>query len=115
MNKQGIELTMNTIIIAALALLVMLVLIVVFTGGFGDVVGKIKGILGGTDYSNCIVVNNPTVDADGDGYRDDMSYDTSCKVNGKTEKKSCPCDTDKTNPNINLKTDCPSGCDGIKK
>jgi hypothetical protein len=115
MNKNAIELTMNTIIVAALALLVLVVLAVFFTGGFGDVIGKIKGIISGTDDSSCIVMNNPTVDADSDGYHDSQTYETTCKKNGKTVKiQNCRCDINPNDAAIHIDTGCRAGCDGQK-
>ncbi|MBI5065835.1 hypothetical protein HZA97_06365 [Candidatus Woesearchaeota archaeon] len=44
MNKKGAELGLNTIIVAALGLVVLVVLIGFFSGFFGDFTGKIRSL-----------------------------------------------------------------------
>ena len=41
MSKKGVELTLNTIVIAAIVLVVLAVLVLVFTGQMGDFIRKI--------------------------------------------------------------------------
>jgi hypothetical protein len=117
MSKKGVELTMNTIIIAALALLVLVVLVIVFTGSFGDVINKFLGIkMKAIGKADCIVVGQDTAgDADHDGYYDSKKYDYQCKVGGKMQTKQCRCDSEPTNPAVNEDTTCTQDCDENKK
>ncbi len=48
MNKKGAELGLNTIIVAALGLVVLVVLISFFTGFFGDFASQIRSLFGQT-------------------------------------------------------------------
>lgn len=42
MKKKGVELSLNTIIIAIICLIVLAVIIAIFTGSMGDIVQKFK-------------------------------------------------------------------------
>ena len=44
-NKKGVELAFNTIIGAAIALIVFIVIVLIFTGGMGETIDKFKKIL----------------------------------------------------------------------
>ena len=46
-NKRGVELSMNVIIIAILAILVLVILAVFFTGGITNLFNRIKTLYGG--------------------------------------------------------------------
>jgi hypothetical protein len=99
MKKRGIELTLNTIIVAALSLLVLVVLIIAFTGGFGDVFSRLRGLIGqGTAKADCIP-NDIINDEDGDGYHDTNEFEVTCKG----VKKMCKCDTDHSPNSANAK------------
>lgn len=104
MSKKGVELTMNTIVIAALALIVMVVLVIIFTGGFGDISRSFSFLKGKViSKGDCIVIgNNPAKDKDGDGYLDDGKYKvTYTDENGKTqEKDDCACDSNKNDKEV---------------
>jgi len=45
MNKKGMELSMNFIIIAALALIALIVIALIFTGGIDKIIGQQKDIV----------------------------------------------------------------------
>lgn len=108
MNKRGIELTMNTIIIAALSLLVLIVLVIVFTGGFGDTITKLKAIFGKvSNQADCTIIGESINDRDKDGYHDTEKYDRVYKdASGKTqtEKRGCSCDSNSANADVHLDT-----------
>jgi hypothetical protein len=109
MKKKAIELTLNTVIIAALSLLVLIVLMIVFTGGFGDVINKIRGI-GGTvnNQADCVAVGESSLDADHDGYLDKPYKATYKDKDGKTQTANCKCDFAPTDSAIHL--DPTTGC-----
>ena|SRR3989344_2922544 len=44
MDKRGVELSLNVVIVSILAVLVLISLVVFFTFGFGNISNKIKGI-----------------------------------------------------------------------
>lgn len=46
MNKKGISLSMETIVVAAIALFVLIAVIFFFSGAFEDIVKNFKGISG---------------------------------------------------------------------
>ena len=58
MDKKGLELSYNTIILGILVVIVLVVVVVFFIGGFSTVSGKIKNFLGvsvaGTDFEVAI-------------------------------------------------------------
>jgi len=98
--KKGVELAMNTIIIAALALLVLVILILVFTGGFGKIKDSIWGISAKTiGKGDCILIGTDGArDSDGDGYVDDLTYKVKYKGDeGKYVEIKCQCDIDSSN------------------
>lgn len=43
-NKKGVELTMNTMIIAIISLIVLAVILIIFTGSIGESIEGISGI-----------------------------------------------------------------------
>jgi len=56
MRKKGVEISMNTIVIAAIALLVLIVLVLIFTGQTGKFargINDCKGKGGGTSPGDC--------------------------------------------------------------
>ena len=94
-NKKGVELAFNTIIGAAIALIVFIVIVLIFTGGMGETIDKFKKILyKSTGKADCIVVgSDSSKDKDGDGYLDDKSYDVYYKDDkGISTKLTCSCD-----------------------
>ena len=98
MDKKGIELTMNTIIVAALALLVLVVLMLLFTGSFGDFSRTFLGIKDKvTSKADCVVIGGDSAnDKDGDGLHDSKEYDKIIKdEGGEKSTVKCPCDPDK--------------------
>ena len=107
MKKKGVELAMNTIIIAAIALIVLVVVVLIFTGGFGDVSGKFKRILGGVgNQADCVIIgNDPTNDKDDDGYHDSQTYVIKYTQDGNKQEVTCRCDIDGgSNPSTNKDT-----------
>jgi hypothetical protein len=101
MEKKGVELTMNTIIVAALSLLVLIVLAIIFSGGFGDVMSKllhIKSVY--TDREQCIVTPGDPADTNGDGYKDNDKYKVTCPSGSTTNDVPCDC---KDEPSVCLK------------
>lgn len=96
-DKKGMELAMNTIVVAAIALIVLVVVILIFTGGMSETIEKFRNILGkSTGEAACVVVGlDPSKDADGDGYLDDQkkTYTIEYKDNqGKKVTDTCICD-----------------------
>lgn len=104
MNKRGQDISMNVIIMAIIALLVLIVLAVVFTGGIANTVDKMKTFLGfGTGgktlefakeqcNTNCVIakgLDNPK----------DSSYCTQVfNIKEDTGVKYYMCDVDNSNP-----------------
>jgi hypothetical protein len=68
MRKRGVEISLNTIIVAAIALLVLIVLIIIFTGQSGKFN---RGMLdcksrgGGTSTSDCAASSQDCLDSGG--------------------------------------------------
>jgi len=87
---------MNTIIIGALALLVLVVVILIFTGNMGEVIEKFTGIRSKVGHkADCTVIDDPTLDADNDGLWDNHPYTVKYRENGKEKTVKCECDWDK--------------------
>jgi len=97
--KQGVELALNTVIIAAISLLVLVVVVIVFTGGFGDIIEKFTGIKNKVaGKADCVVIGgDDSNDKDNDGYHDSKKYEVTYKKDGKNEKLTCQCDAHKDN------------------
>ncbi len=78
-NKKGAELSLNVIVIAAMALVVLVVSIMVFTGLIGDSAGDAGDLIDST-----------SADHDGDGIKDIVDK---CPCEGdasKIEYEGCP-------------------------
>ena len=46
MNKRGFELSINMIIVVAMALIALIIIILIFSGGTTDFTARLKGIVG---------------------------------------------------------------------
>ncbi len=46
MNKRGFEISLNLVIILAIALIALIVIILIFSGGTSDFTARLKGIVG---------------------------------------------------------------------
>lgn len=92
-DRKGVELAMNTIIIAAISLIVLVILVVVYTGGFSKLTDKFK-FWGEKTRSDCVILGDDDVrDRDGDGYVNDLTYTVKYKDdNGKDADVTCECD-----------------------
>jgi hypothetical protein len=94
-NKKGVELALNTVVVSAIALIVLVVIILIFTGGMGETIDKFKKILyKSSGKADCLVVGTDSaLDKDGDGYLDDGDYKVYYKDDkGKKIKLPCKCD-----------------------
>ncbi len=107
--KKGVEIAMNTIVGAAIALLILVVVILIVTGQLGDVVRKFVGLREeNTGGAGCLLaIPDPEKDRDGDGYIDKATYTVRVEKDGKRETKTCKCDIDSgTNRNTHKDTEC---------
>lgn len=64
MNKKGLELAINTIVILVLAMFFLVAIIFFFTGSFSNFTDKIKGISGDTNVDSVVKGCNILVDTD---------------------------------------------------
>lgn len=78
-NKKGAELSLNVIVIAAMALVVLTISIMVFTGLIGDSVGDAGSLIDST-----------SADHDGDGIKDIVDKCPCMGEGAKIEYEGCP-------------------------
>jgi hypothetical protein len=103
--KKGVELSLNTVIIAAIAMLVLVVVSLVFTGNFGKVLDSLIGVrekvIGKAD---CVIIGaDQSRDSDGDGYDDKLTYKVIYRNDqGDESTVVCQCDIDEGNPSKHL-------------
>jgi len=92
-NKKGAELSMNVIIITILAVLVLVVVAVIFTGGMSTLTNKIRGLFQhqALDLQSAISECN--------------SYCNSYQISGIEKYKNSFCGDDETNFDIDTNGD----------
>ncbi len=66
MDKRGLELAWNTIVVMIIAFIILIVLILVFTGVAGDFTGNIKSYIGYSNVDNVIKGCNVLADTSAD-------------------------------------------------
>lgn len=94
MARKAVELSLNTVIVAAIVLLVLIVLVIIFTGQSGKFtrgLNDCKARGGGTDESNngCTDTNQQCIDNGGVPSGDCIFYDSDGKIVQSLKNKVC--------------------------